>query len=61
MRAKSSDGDYSIEKDDAASLNALSDLEGKTFMFNHLIDGLRNAYSGGGAPLAEIEITIKTK
>ena len=50
-----------IEKDDAASLNALSDLEGKTFMFNHLIDGLRNAYSGGGAPLAEIEITIKTK
>ena len=41
-----------IEKDDAPSLNALSDLEGKTFMFNHLIDGLRNAYSGGGAPLA---------
>ncbi len=49
-----------IEKDDANSIGSLQDLEGKTFMFNHLIDGLRAAYSGGGAPLAEIEITIKT-
>lgn len=50
-----------IEKDDANSLSSLSDLEGKTFMFNHLITGLRNAYSGGGAPLAEVIINIKTK
>lgn len=50
-----------IEKDDANSLSSLSDLEGKTFMFNHLITGLRNAYSGGGAPLAEVHIKIETK
>lgn len=50
-----------IEKDDAQSLTDLSELEGKTFMFNHLIKALRNAYSNGGAPLAEVEITIKTR